>query len=135
MPQESEVRRKVLFADDEAEILELLEMTLEDDERYRVLLASNGEEALALCRAGHPELAFLDIRMPKLDGIDVCREIRNDPAMSDMAVVMLTGNAQEIEIDRAMEAGADDYMTKPFSPTALHQKMLAALGLPDLDIS
>jgi two-component system, OmpR family, alkaline phosphatase synthesis response regulator PhoP len=122
---------KVLLADDEKEILDLLAMTLEDDERYEVLLASDGQRALELCKAQHPDLVFLDVQMPKMDGISVCQEIRKDPSISDTKVVMLTALAQESEIDRALIAGADDYMTKPFSPTALHQKLLEALGLED----
>jgi two-component system, OmpR family, alkaline phosphatase synthesis response regulator PhoP len=122
---------KVLLADDEKEILDLLAMTLEDDERYQVLLASDGERALELCKAERPELVFLDVQMPKMDGISVCEQIRKDPSISDTKVIMLTALAQEAEIDRALIAGADDYMTKPFSPTALHQKLLEALGIEE----
>ena len=127
------VTRKILFADDERDILELLELTLEDDERYRVLLAHDGEQALALCLKERPEVVFLDIQMPKLDGIGVCERLRQDPELADTKVVMLTGLARESEINRAMAAGADDYMTKPFSPTALHQKLLEALGLAEAE--
>ena len=95
------------------------------------MLASDGEQALTLIRAEHPELVFLDVQMPKRDGISVCEEIRKDPGLSDTKIVMLTALAQESEIDRALIAGADDYMTKPFSPTALHQKLLEALGIEE----
>jgi two-component system alkaline phosphatase synthesis response regulator PhoP len=123
--------RKVLLADDEHEILDLLALTLEDDERYEVLLASDGQQALELIQQEHPELVFLDVQMPRRDGISVCEEIRKDPSLSGTKVVMLTALAQEAEIDRALVAGADDYMTKPFSPTALHQKLLEALGIEE----
>ena len=122
---------KVLLADDESDILELLSLTLGDDDRYEVLLADNGERALRLCQEYHPELVFLDVHMPILDGIGVCQALRNDPATAGTKVVMLTGNSHESQIDRALEAGADDYMTKPFSPTALHRKLLEALGLEE----
>jgi CheY-like chemotaxis protein len=129
--QSAATDHKVLLADDEKEILDLLAMTLEDDERYQVLLASDGERALELCKAERPELVFLDVQMPKMDGISVCAAIRSDPSISNTKVIMLTALAQESEIDRALMAGADDYMTKPFSPTALHQKLLEALGLEE----
>ena len=123
--------RKVLLADDEHEILDLLALTLEDDERYEVLLASDGQQALDLIQKEHPELVFLDVQMPRRDGISVCEEIRKAPSLSGTKVVMLTALAQEAEIDRALVAGADDYMTKPFRPTALHQKLLEALGIEE----
>jgi CheY-like chemotaxis protein len=108
-------------------------MTLEDHERYKVLTASDGQEALAICQREHPELVFLDMQMPKLDGIDVCLHIRSQPDIADTTVVMLTALARDADIERTMEAGADDYMTKPFSPTDLHKKLVASLGLPDAD--
>lgn len=123
--------RKVLLADDEDEILELLSLTLEDDERYEVLLATDGEQALEIIQREQPELVFLDVQMPKIDGISVCEAVRKDPRTADTKVVMLTALAQETEIDRALLAGADDYMTKPFSPTAIHRKLLEALGLEE----
>ena len=122
---------KVLLADDEPEILELLALTLGEDERYQVLLAEDGGRALTLCQEQNPELVFLDVQMRILDGISVCEAIRSDPATSSTKVVMLTALAQESQIDRALEAGADDYMTKPFSPTAIHRKLLEALGLEE----
>ncbi len=122
---------KVLLADDEPEILELLSLTLGDDERYQVLLAEDGQRALTLCQEQNPELVFLDVQMPILDGISVCEALRNNPATAGTKVVMLTALAQESQIDRALAAGADDYMTKPFSPTAIHRKLLEALGLEE----
>ncbi len=130
-PTQGEHVPKVLLADDEPEILELLSLTLGDDERYQVLLAEDGQRALTLCQEQNPELVFLDVQMPILDGISVCEALRNDPATAAMKVVMLTALAHESQIDRALEAGADDYMTKPFSPTAVHRKLLEALGLEE----
>jgi CheY-like chemotaxis protein len=130
--QAAEPLRKILFADDEQEILDLLRMTLEDDERYHVLLARDGEEALALCRSERPELVFLDLQMPKLNGVTVCEELRKDPATANTKIVILTTLSQDADIDRAMAAGADGYMTNPFSPTALHRQLEEALGLPDI---
>ena len=129
--QQTPPSHKIVIADDEKKILELLAMTLEDDERYQVLLASDGERALELCRTERPDLVFLDVQMPKMEGISVCSAIRADPVIYDTKVIMLTALAQESETDRALIAGADDYMTKPFSPTALHQKLLEALGLEE----
>ena len=130
-PQGPGPQRKILFADDEPEILELLSITLEDDERYKVLLAKDGEEALAICQAEHPELVFLDVQMPKKHGIDVCIELRQRADTADTKIIVLTALLQDSVIDRAMAAGADDFMTKPFSPTTLHRKLLEALGLEE----
>ncbi len=121
--------KKVLLADDEARILSLMEATLGTDGRFKVLLASDGEQALRLCAEHRPDLVFLDLLMPKLDGNAVCRALKESDDMRHIKVVMLTAMAQDSDRDTALGAGADDYMTKPFSPAALVAKieeMLAA---------
>ena len=121
--------KKVLLADDEERILGLVKATLGVDKRYEVILASDGEEALEVCRAALPDLVFLDLLMPKMDGYAVCRELKQGEATRDIKVVMLTALAQEADRRTAMKVGADDYMTKPFSPTALLSKVEEMLGL------
>ena len=110
--------RKLLIADDEAGIRPLVRMTLESD-AYEIVEAANGEEAVALARELHPELLLLDVMMPKLDGFEACRTLKEDPATSDIVIVMLTARAQQSDFDRGVAAGADEYFTKPFSPVAL----------------
>ncbi|MBI4338180.1 MAG: response regulator [Chloroflexi bacterium] len=115
--------KTVMVADDEERLLELVVATLEGDERYRVLQASDGEQALAIARQEHPDLVFLDVMMPKLNGYEVCRALKEDPTTAHARVVMLTALGQEKDRRLAREAGADDYFTKPFSPMALLMKV------------
>ena len=109
---------KLLIADDEPSVRSLVHVTLEGDE-HTIFEASDGVEALEVARSEHPNLVLLDIMMPKLDGLTVCRAIKSDPATSGTVVVMLTAQAQDRDRDQGLAAGADDYFTKPFSPLAL----------------
>jgi two-component system phosphate regulon response regulator PhoB len=108
----------VLIADDEPAILELVRFTLEG-EGVRVLEAADGQQAMALALAERPDLVLLDLRMPGLDGVEVCRRLRAEPALGRSRIVMLTAASQRADRARARAAGADDYLTKPFSPLAL----------------
>ncbi|MBI4201884.1 MAG: response regulator [Chloroflexi bacterium] len=121
--------KKVLLADDEDGVLALVAATLANDERYILLTARDGEEALAIARREIPDLVFLDIIMPKLDGYQVCRALKLSPTTGHIRVVMLTAMAQDVNRERAQSAGADDYFTKPFSPTALLEKVNDMLEL------
>jgi CheY-like chemotaxis protein len=109
---------KLLIADDEPAVRALVHATLEDD-GYLILEAGDGLEALEVSRSEHPRLVLLDIMMPRLDGLEVCRRLKRDPDTREIVVVMLTAQAQERDRDRGMAAGADDYFAKPFSPLAL----------------
>lgn len=108
----------VLIADDEPHVVELVRVTLEDD-RLSVTEAFDGETALMLAQATRPDLVFLDVHMPRLDGLEVCRRLRRDPAFAQTTIVMLTAAAQRDDIARGLAAGANHYLTKPFSPVAL----------------
>ena len=108
----------VLIVDDEPAILELVRFTLEDD-RVRVLEASDGLAALDLARAERPALILLDVRMPQLDGVEVCRRLRAEATLGSTRIVMLTAADQEADRARGLAAGADEYLSKPFSPLAL----------------
>jgi len=121
--------RKVLLVDDYEGVLSLVHATLRNDERYQILLARDGEEALDLARLEKPDLIFMDIMMPKTDGYSVCRELKDDPNTSQIKVVLLTALDTEFSRDRGMEAGAVDYITKPFSPIALLEKVDDILGI------
>ncbi len=115
--------KTILVADDEEAVRALVSTTLSDLKRYTLILAKDGEEALKIVRAKKPDLLFLDIMMPKKDGYEVCQELRSDPATKDTKVVMLTALAQETDRLKAQRVGADDYFSKPFSPTALLRKV------------
>jgi two-component system alkaline phosphatase synthesis response regulator PhoP len=119
--------KKIILADDDPTIRLLVNATLRSDE-YELIEASNGEEALALAQKEKPDLILLDVAMPKLDGFQVCRQLKSDPATNFIHVIMLTARAQETDRQRGEEAGADDYFTKPFSPLALLDKISDVLG-------
>ncbi|MBI5627319.1 MAG: response regulator [Candidatus Rokubacteria bacterium] len=125
----------ILVADDEPPILELIRFTLEDDE-VRVVEARDGLEALRLAQAVRPELCFLDVQMPDLDGLAVCRLLRQDPGLAGTRIVMLTAASQEADRVRGLAAGADGYLTKPFSPLALFSLVRSllpeAVSWPDM---
>ncbi|MEK7446007.1 MAG: response regulator [candidate division NC10 bacterium] len=125
----------ILVADDEPPILELIRFTLEDDQ-VRVVEARDGLEALRLAQAVRPELCFLDVRMPELDGLAVCRLLRQDPGLAGTRIVMLTAASQEADRVRGLAAGADGYLTKPFSPLALFSLVRSllpeAVSWPDM---
>jgi len=121
--------RKVLLVDDYEGVLSLVHATLRNDERYQILLARDGEEALDIARLEKPDLIFMDIMMPKTDGYSVCRVLKDDPDTSQIKVVLLTALDTEFTRDRGMEAGAVDYITKPFSPIALLEKVDDILGI------
>ena len=110
--------KKILIVDDEPSILDLVRFTLEDAD-VRVVEASDGAEALALARRIKPDLILLDVQMPRLNGLEVCRQLRREPALARTPIVMLTAAGQEADRARGREAGADEYLTKPFSPLAL----------------
>jgi two-component system phosphate regulon response regulator PhoB len=118
---------KVLIADDEVGIRNLVRMTLLDD-RYEIIEATNGGEALALAREHRPRLILLDVNMPKVSGLDVCRALKADSKTAGITIVMLTAMGQEADVDAGFQAGADDYFTKPFSPVALLRKVDETLG-------
>lgn len=108
----------VLIADDEAHVVELVRVTLED-ERVRVVDACDGITALRLATELEPELIFLDVNLPDLSGLEVCRRLRREPGLVGVRIVMLTAAAQQDEIARGLAAGATHYLTKPFSPVRL----------------
>ena len=111
--------RRVLVADDDPGVVGLIQAVLKD-EGYEVLTATDGEEALALARSHNPDVVLLDVMMPRLDGLEVCRRLRDNPATSHLCVIMLTARTMAADQLGGLDAGADDYVSKPFD----------ALGLP-----
>jgi DNA-binding response OmpR family regulator len=120
-------RPVVLVADDDDDIRDLVAFRL-DRAGYEVLRAGDGQQALDLAREHHPDLAVLDVMMPKLTGYDVTRELRANQETSRIPVILLTARVQEADVARGFEAGADDYVKKPFSPQELKARVQAVLG-------
>jgi len=120
-------KRAVLVVDDDPFIRGLILTTLEDVAHFALFEAADGEEALVVARAEHPRLVFLDIDMPRLDGIAACRALREDPVTAGATIVMLTASAEDSARRRSEEAGADLFLTKPFSPLDL-LRMVDRLG-------
>jgi DNA-binding response OmpR family regulator len=123
---ESTETATVLVADDEPHLLRLVKFRLER-EGYNVLTAADGETALNVAREQLPDLCVLDVMMPKRSGFDVLRELRADDRCRDMKVIMLTARAQDRDVDAGFSLGADDYITKPFSPQELRVRIGAHL--------
>jgi DNA-binding response OmpR family regulator len=123
--------KKVLIVDDEAHIRMLLEQTLEEleDEDVEFLTAENGEEALQIIQEEKPELVFLDVMMPKLNGMEVCRRVKKELGLNSIYIVLLTAKGQELDRLKGQEVGADVYMTKPFDPEVILAKAREVLDL------
>jgi DNA-binding response OmpR family regulator len=120
-------RPLVLVADDDPDILSLVTLRLERS-GYEVVTASDGAEALSAALDRAPDLALLDVMMPKLDGYEVTERLRDNDSTRRMPVILLTARVQEVDIARGIEAGADDYVRKPFSTHELRDRVQAALG-------
>jgi len=127
--QKNESKKKplVLAVEDEDDIADLLKFILEN-EGFAVELCSRGDEVLAACEMLMPDLILLDLMLPGIPGIPLCRQIRNNPATAKIPVIMLTAKSQETDIVAGLEAGAADYVTKPFSPRILVARIRAVLG-------
>jgi DNA-binding response OmpR family regulator len=117
----------VLIAEDDEDILALVVFDLED-EGYEVLTARNGTDAIDLALARRPDLILLDVAMPGLDGYEVTRRLRADESTHGTPIVLLTARAQVKDVIAGFEAGANDYVTKPFRPDELRTRLHAALG-------
>jgi two-component system, OmpR family, alkaline phosphatase synthesis response regulator PhoP len=123
--------QKVLIVDDEAHIRVLMEQTLEDleDEGIELLLAVNGEEALTMIQSEKPDLVFLDVMMPKMNGFEVCQAVKSNAETDGIYIIMLTAKGQEFDQKKGEEVGANLYMTKPFDPDVILDKAMEILGL------
>jgi len=123
MPSE----KKILVVDDEPHTIRSLTFVLKK-EGYDVSSATNGEEAMAKVRESKPSLMFLDVMMPKKNGYEVCHEVKNDPSLSDIYVIMLTAKGQEADREKGLSLGADEFITKPFSPIKIVERARELLG-------
>jgi two-component system, OmpR family, alkaline phosphatase synthesis response regulator PhoP len=119
-------KKKILVVDDEEDILELVRYNLAR-EGYNVLCASSGEDGLKAAKSEKPDLIVLDLMLPGIDGLDVTRRLKGDPVTRKIPIVMLTAKGEESDIVAGLELGAEDYITKPFSPRVLVARVKAAL--------
>jgi two-component system phosphate regulon response regulator PhoB len=119
-------KKKILVVDDEEDILELVRYNLAR-EGYKILCASSGEDGLKVAKAEKPNLIVLDLMLPGIDGLDVTRRLKADDATRKIPIVMLTAKGEESDIVTGLELGAEDYITKPFSPRVLVARIKAAL--------
>jgi DNA-binding response OmpR family regulator len=130
-PIETMTHPKILIVDDEPHIRSLMEQTLEDleDEGVELLLAGDGQAALETIRSERPQLVFLDVMMPKMNGYEVCATVKQDSDLAGTYVVMLTAKGQEVDKQQGENMGADLFMTKPFDPDEILEKAQQILDL------
>ena len=125
------MEQKLLIVDDEAHIRMLIGQTLEEleDEGVNFFTAENGEQALEIIQAEKPQLVFLDVMMPKMNGMEVCRRVKKELGLNNVFIVLLTAKGQELDRQKGQEVGADVYMTKPFDPEKILEKAREVLQL------
>ncbi|SDB19501.1 Response regulator receiver domain-containing protein [Flavobacteriaceae bacterium MAR_2010_188] len=112
------MEKKLLIVDDESHIRMLIEQTLEEleDEGVQLLFAENGEQALKIITEEQPDLVFLDVMMPKLNGMEVCYKVKKELHLENVYIILLTAKGQEVDRQKGLDMGANRYMTKPFDP-------------------
>lgn len=122
---------KLLIVDDEPHIRMLLEQTLEEleDEDVDMLMATNGQEAYDIIQTEQPQLVFLDVMMPKMNGFEVCKKVKKELEMDNVHIILLTAKGQEVDKEKGLAVGANEYMTKPFDPDSILDKAMDILGL------
>ncbi len=125
---------RILVVDDEPDILELVRYNLAKDQ-YAVVCVATGEDALAALRLALPALIVLDLMLPGVSGFEVCRRLKHDPRTADIPLIILSARGEEADVVAGLELGADDYLTKPFSPRILLARIRAVLRRPQAEAS
>ena len=125
--KETENMKKILIAEDERDIRDLVSFTLQFA-GYKVVAAADGQEAVELALKERPDMILMDVRMPRLSGYEACKRIKADPNLKDVPVVFLSAKGQDTEIRLGMDAGAQEYVVKPFAPAELVEKVKALLA-------
>jgi phosphate regulon transcriptional regulator PhoB len=120
------MKEKILIVEDEKDIVKMLDYNLEK-EGFRIFSAYNGEDALKMAKKEKPDIIILDLMLPGIDGLEVCKTLKKEEAASSIPIIMLTAKAQEADKIVGLELGADDYVTKPFSPRELIARIKAVL--------
>ncbi|MGM0369894.1 MAG: winged helix-turn-helix domain-containing protein [Bacillota bacterium] len=124
---------KILVVDDEENIVKLVSYNL-TQEGYEVIIANDGQDALTKAKQEKPDLMILDLMLPKVDGLDICRELRKNSNTSELPIIILSAKEEEIDKILGLELGADDYVTKPFSPRELIARVKAVLRRTDYSV-
>jgi two-component system, OmpR family, alkaline phosphatase synthesis response regulator PhoP len=127
-------KKRILVVDDEPHLIRSLTFIL-TKEGYEVDMANDGEEAMRKVKEKKPDLIFLDIMMPKMNGYEVCEKIRNTPELKDIYIIMLSAKGWEKDKEMGLSVGANEFMSKPFSPLAVVARANNALGAPALNES
>ena len=122
----------VVLAEDDVDIRDLVQIVLEGLD-LEVRAVGNGADALAACRAETPRLLLLDITMPGMNGLEVCRAVRQDPALAGLPIILMTARAQSSDVAAGLDAGADAYIIKPFGPIELREHVEALLDARSLE--
>jgi len=118
---------RILIIEDDADVLELLMRQMRKHPEFQAITMTDGAAGLREARERRPDLIVLDLMLPKMDGLEVCRSLKRDPATGDIAIIMLTARVEEVDRIAGLEFGADDYVTKPFSPREIVLRMKAIL--------
>jgi two-component system alkaline phosphatase synthesis response regulator PhoP len=124
-------KAKIIIVEDESDILDVIEYNL-SREGYRVKGYRDGEQGLEAIRTEDPELVLLDLMLPGIDGIEICKKVKEDPVTRDIPIIMITAKAEESDVVLGLGVGADDYVSKPFSPKELVARVKAVLRRPSL---
>ncbi len=127
-------KKDILIIEDEKDLVELIQYNLEK-EGFRVMYAYDGEDGLRLARSKHPSLVLLDLMLPRLDGLEVCRRMKQDPKTDGIPIIILSVKDSEADIVAGLELGVDDYITKPFSPRILTSRVRAVLRRSERETS
>jgi CheY-like chemotaxis protein len=125
MPAGLDERPRLLIAEDDRDLAETMREVLEED--FAVDVAANGTDAVARAHDGHPDVMVMDARMPKMDGFEACRALRDDPRTADLPIIMVTGSSEPGVASEAFDAGATDYLPKPFSISQLRSRARTCL--------
>ena len=125
MPMSPDERPRLLIAEDDRDLAETMREILEED--FAVDVAANGSEAVALARDERPDVVVMDARMPKMNGLDACRALRHDPRTANLPIIVVTGSSEPDLATAAFDAGATDYLPKPFSISQLRSRAMTCL--------
>ena len=128
-------KRKVLLVDDDAELVELMTKVLEEDGRFEVRIASNGFDAGMMVKEYRPDLIVLDVMLPDINGKEVCHRVRSDNTLEDVRILCISGMIEDDKIQELRDAGADDFMHKPFDIEVLIERMCVQLGIESVPTS
>ena len=119
--------KRILIVDDETNVVRSLTFVL-SKEGYDVSSATEGEDAMSKIRESRPDLVFLDVMMPRKNGYEVCQEVKGDPGLNDTYIIMLTAKSQEADREKGLQVGANEFITKPFSPVKVVERVKELLG-------